>query len=91
MSTKTKSKNSRSSAPRGSLEDDKADKAPSKKALWMRAADATKSTLQKALGDLEKPVGQFETAVKKGKGSAVFVSTKMREVATRWRHGRPRS
>ena len=38
--------------------------------------------MQKALDDLEKAVEQFETAVKKGKGSAVFVSksyiTKMR-------------
>ena len=82
MSTKTKSKKSRSSTPRGSLEDDKADTAPSKKALWMRVASATKSTLQKALDVLEKAVEQFETAAKKGKGSAVFVSksyiTKMR-------------
>ena len=74
MSTKTKSKKSRSSTPRGSLEDDKADTAPWKKALWMRAANATKSTLQKALDDLENAVEQFETAVKKEKGSVVFVS-----------------
>ena len=59
MSTKTKSKKSRSSTPRGSLEDDKADKVPSKKALWMKDANATKSTLQKALDDLEKAVEQF--------------------------------
>ena len=48
----------------------------------MRAANATRSTLQKALDDLENTVEQFEAAVKKGKGSAVFVSksyiTKMR-------------
>ena len=74
MSTKTKSKTSRSSTPRGSLDDDKADKTPSKKALWMRAANATKTTLQRPLDDLEKAVEQFETAIQKGKGSAVFVS-----------------
>ena len=82
MGTKAKSKTSRSSTPRVSLEDDKADKAPSKKALWMRAASATKTTLQRALDDLEKAVEQFETAIKKGEGSAMFVSksntTKMR-------------
>ena len=48
----------------------------------MRAANATRSTLQRALDDLEKHSGQFEAAVEKGKGSAVFVSksyvTKMR-------------
>ena len=48
----------------------------------MRAANATRSTLQKALDDLENTVEQFEAAVEKGKGSAVFVSksyiTKMR-------------
>ena len=74
MSTKTKSKKSRSSTPLGSLEDDKAEKVLSKKAIWMRAANATNSTLQQALDDHEKAVEQFETAVKKGKGSAVFVS-----------------
>ena len=80
--TKTTSKMSRSSTPRGFLQDDKADKAPPKRALWMRAANATRSTLQKALDDLENTVEQFEAAVKTGKGSAVFVSksyiTKMR-------------
>ena len=48
----------------------------------MRAANATKWTLQKVLDDLENTVEQFEAAVEKGKGSAVFVSksyiTKMR-------------
>ena len=78
MSTKTKSKTSRSSTPRGSLEDDKADKTPSKKALWMRAANATKTTLQRALDDLEKAVEQFETAIKKGKVVSKSYITKMR-------------
>ena len=49
----------------------------------MRAANATRSTLQKALESISKTtVEQFEAAVEKGKGSAVFVSksyiTKMR-------------
>ena len=48
----------------------------------MRAANATKSTLQNALDHLEKVVEQFETSVEKGKGIAEFVSrshiTKMR-------------
>ena len=52
----------------------------------MRAANATKSTLRGVLGDLEEAVEQFDTAFKKGKGSAVFVSksyiTKMRENGT---------
>ena len=44
----------------------------------MRAANATKSTLQRALDDLEKAVEQLETAFKQGKGSSVYL-TKMRE------------
>ena len=40
----------------------------------MRAANATRSTLQKALDDLENTMEQFEAAAEKGKGSAVFVS-----------------
>ena len=44
----------------------------------MRAANATKSTLQRALDDLEKAVEQLETAFKQGKGSSVYI-TKMRE------------
>ena len=44
----------------------------------MRAANATKSTLQRALEDLEKSVEQLETAFKQGKGSSVYLA-KMRE------------
>ena len=44
----------------------------------MRAANATKSTLQRALDDLEKAVEQLETAFKQGKGSSVYI-TKMKE------------
>ena len=77
-------KKSCSSTSGGSLENDKAGNAPSKKAPCKGAANATKSALQKALDDPEKTVEQFETAVKKGKGSAVFVSksyiTKMKGV-----------
>ena len=69
MSTKTKSKTSRSSTPRGSLEDDKADKTPSKKALWMRVANATKTTLQRALDDLEKAVNNLKPLARKGRAA----------------------
>ena len=44
----------------------------------MRAANATKSTLQRAVDDLEKAVEKLETAFKQGKGSSVYI-TKMRE------------
>ena len=44
----------------------------------MGAANATKSTLQRALDDLEKSVEQLETTFKQGKGSSVYL-TKMRE------------
>ena len=86
MSTKTKSKTSRSSTPRGSLEDDKADKAPSKKALWMRAASATKP---------KKQWNNLKTLSRKGKAAQCSspspTSPRCRGVARCWRHGRPRS